>query len=602
MIALASGQSYEMMPGHYMVKAEATDTEESYPVDISLTIDELGKLQEGSINYPTYDCIASIIEAKQTDYQIIFKEKMSFGYDTCEASDYFVKINANKLFSPHLKGYIHIHTYDEGQEVKIKIDRFNFNPTKTATYRIQEKASTINDLFSTTNSIILRHLSKSSSHKFIKDKAKGSLAALVMRENSEFKKIIETGPRKALTDYITTFPGSPHLATVRTKIQIIDYRNQGTPEGFYAAYLLSSDNRDIVSLLGCIKTLKGLFLFVDDKSELRKHELVKNQIADFYRRKNSFEGYMNAFRELGLDHDLMAANEKVLNSSTKISIKANSLNLFCKNVVRNLSHVDQFTAFINKTNYATSSDRYNCVISQKWFGKSLTPQSFLSSAEYAKVLRHLRPVIDIEHGRETARLRIKYPEKTFTFNFNVTCQYHSQYTQIEDTGFFADFLAPYTKKRVSYRRDECKITPADFRQIVTLEHGILGRSSLLNIGWRVNHYLSKEYIESSKTVGVASDTSSVGHNSDIQPPPSSSGSNTRHKGSTQNSGGVKKYYDGGYKTSDGHRIYIIICNGGSKYSVFQKSNGYWFDSDGFNYGDRARNLSIRDFAEKKCSN
>jgi len=96
-----------------------------------------------------------------------------------------------------------------------------------------------------------------------------------------------------------------------------------------------------------------------------------------------------------------------------------------------------------------------------------------------------------------------------------------------------------------------------------------------------------------------SNDSSYSHGNGKSPIPSSE-SNARSRNSTKHTGGVKEYYDGGYK-SGGHSIYIFRCNNGSKYSAFKKGNGYWHDGAGSNYGDRYRNLSTSDFATKKCN-
>lgn len=66
------------------------------------------------------------------------------------------------------------------------------------------------------------------------------------------------------------------------------------------------------------------------------------------------------------------------------------------------------------------------------------------------------------------------------------------------------------------------------------------------------------------------------------------------------SGGVSEAYDGGYAASGGQTIYRIKCNNGGSGSAFQKSDGYWYDGSGNNYGDSFRGLSLNGFASKAC--
>ncbi len=65
--------------------------------------------------------------------------------------------------------------------------------------------------------------------------------------------------------------------------------------------------------------------------------------------------------------------------------------------------------------------------------------------------------------------------------------------------------------------------------------------------------------------------------------------------------GVKEVYAGGSKAPNGSPIYIIKCTGGSSYSAYKASNGFWKDGSGFNYGERYRYLSLQEFAQKKCN-
>ena len=63
--------------------------------------------------------------------------------------------------------------------------------------------------------------------------------------------------------------------------------------------------------------------------------------------------------------------------------------------------------------------------------------------------------------------------------------------------------------------------------------------------------------------------------------------------------GVKRVYVG--SNAGGYPHYVIQCTNGESYSdLSQKSNGYWY-SYGSNMGDRYKNLTINQVAEKKCN-
>ena len=86
---------------------------------------------------------------------------------------------------------------------------------------------------------------------------------------------------------------------------------------------------------------------------------------------------------------------------------------------------------------------------------------------------------------------------------------------------------------------------------------------------------------------------------------STSSSSSRSKSSNRSSsssqsGGMKKIYNGGYKSSDGHIIYIVKCNNGRSTSAFKDSSGWWRDSGGSKMGEKYRNLSKQSFGAKYC--
>lgn len=75
---------------------------------------------------------------------------------------------------------------------------------------------------------------------------------------------------------------------------------------------------------------------------------------------------------------------------------------------------------------------------------------------------------------------------------------------------------------------------------------------------------------------------------------------TKSNKSDSSNQGVHEIYNSGNTSSKGYKIQIIKCNNGGSYTAF-KENGIWFDGSGSRYSSRLDNLSLQDFAEKKCS-
>lgn len=142
----ASSNFYQMMPGQYKLQLVLTDSEESYPVELSFYINNQGFIKKGNINYPTYGCKAIIKNSKQGKNRLTLFEEMTFGNDVCTDSKYDLLIDKNKLFSPYSSKYFTILTYYDGEKINIDVEKYKYSPAKYAKLRIKKKISNISEI------------------------------------------------------------------------------------------------------------------------------------------------------------------------------------------------------------------------------------------------------------------------------------------------------------------------------------------------------------------------------------------------------------------------------------------------------------------------
>jgi hypothetical protein len=82
------------------------------------------------------------------------------------------------------------------------------------------------------------------------------------------------------------------------------YRAEETADSYYKAYMLSKDIDDVHRLLACIVNLAEFEKFLSNKSELKKLIVVNKKLADFYRKHDTFDGYVKSYELLGDESDL----------------------------------------------------------------------------------------------------------------------------------------------------------------------------------------------------------------------------------------------------------------------------------------------------------
>jgi len=320
----ASSYTYEMMPGQYSMELVLTDSQESYPVSISFSVNDTGKIYKGSVDYPTYDCKANFRNSVQNKLEVTTKERMIQGFDTCNPSTYTMQINKRNFFSPRKRSYFKLGMFDGEENVKVKVKSYFYKQTAYAKYRIQNKYKSIDSILDSTNSSSIRQYIKLSNTKALKLKAKKKLKLLVSLENSEYNKIKNSNLTQDYKKYIGLYSGSKHIQKSKNKIALIEknikiaqYRKKSNPNSFYKAYNLSKEGSDIINMLAGIVSLKMMDDFFANKQELMSNKLVKKQYVYFYQKENSFSGFMSAYRITHSKNDIQNAYKLANKTSEK---------------------------------------------------------------------------------------------------------------------------------------------------------------------------------------------------------------------------------------------------------------------------------------------
>lgn len=334
----ASSHIYEMMPGKYSMKLLLTDSQESYPVSLSFDINDLGKIYKGSVDYPTYNCKAYLKSSIQKNLEITTKEIMIKGFDACNSSTFTIQINKRNFFSPKKKNYFNLRMYDGEENAKVQINSYLYKPTAYGKYKIKNHIRNLDEILSSKSSSLLRKYIPLASDKVLKKRAQNNLHKLVNIENKKYANIKKSKKIKDYEQYIATYPGSTHvnqakitIARIKKEQLIATYRNKNTPDSYYKAYKLSNEEYDIKSILSFMIDLKLLNNFFSNKPHLKSHYLVKNKFIMFYRKKDSLEGYKNAYN--------LSKDSKDISSILKHSNSILELEYFLKTYTNN-SYID----------------------------------------------------------------------------------------------------------------------------------------------------------------------------------------------------------------------------------------------------------------------
>lgn len=239
----------------------------------------------------------------------------------------------------------------------------------------------------------------------------------------------------------------------------------------------------------------------------------------------------------------------------------------------------------------------------KAFSQHKHVEQFYASQAYQKVLHFFDVKGRVFGSGDKVVLSLPYPDSTIQISLLADCSFNKSGSKKASTGFFEGILSGFnTDKLVSYDLYSCKPKTESINQIAKLAKSAnsisLDTSNLNALAWedvRVTdtYYYSEYQTTTTSTPSYDSEntTSTYSNNTTSS---QSSGS------SSQSSSGLKEVYNGGYKSSQGHIIYIVRCNDGRKVSVFQDNSGWWKDGVGSKMGEQYRNLSPQSFGEKYC--
>lgn len=414
-----------------------------------------------------------------------------------------------------------------------------------------------------------------------------------------------------------------------------------TLEGYTEAYRYSESIGDLAQILDRTTTVKGLETFLVSYKDKKIISSAKRKLVALYRVKDSFADYLSAYELLSENVDAEKALAKARSSHEKALVE--------KAVFENIANKDAFvvsTLTAQKARYSDDESNGGFLsFSQHSFSGAIYPRgrvgitfkkntafrpafgkykvtvTVLATVPRYKQLRSKwlgnQDTTDDAHNTHTITLTLKPPYNSVATDFNMGETGFVYFDRGSSGGYTAKWPsdnAYLSVKNISVQyvgesSGNPKDLRIDFKSLSRLRtspkppkvyvDGSYSKGAALISKFdglddqKINSYRSSSSYASTSSYSGGSSSSSASSNR-----PSSSSSS---KSSPKKSSGVKETYDGGYKSSDGHPIYIVRCIQGLKFSAFKRPNGYWFDGSGSNYGTGFRNLSLDQFAAKKCS-
>jgi len=317
-VVFLNAKVYEFMPGKYTLEFVLTDSQESYPASMSFIVNDMGTINSGKINYPTYDCKAIVDKFIINKNSFKFHEKMLFGYDSCSPSTYILSVNKKYFYNPFSNKYIKFGMFDGEENVQVKIKSYNYKKTKYASFRIKHKIKNNNQILNTKNSNLLRQFISLVKDTTVKNIGKSKLTKLTDEEKREYLNANKMYTLSAYRKYLSKYPASKFIKKAKLKIAQIEkeqliasYRKIATVDSYYKSYKLSHEDIDIKKLLLKIKNLNQLKVFSNKHQDLLTHQLVKDMYVRLYREQDSAEGYYNSFVISKNDDDVLKLLTKI---------------------------------------------------------------------------------------------------------------------------------------------------------------------------------------------------------------------------------------------------------------------------------------------------
>ncbi len=486
-----------------------------------------------------------------------------------------------------------------------------------------------------TKKLLKLYRSKKSSKYYIK-------SYKLSKNESDIKNALRLAKPKELKAIVNLSAPNKYIKEAKIKLAN-EYRKKGNYEYYLKAYKLLHQDKDIKNVIRVANEsqLRKLMHMDFNDKYLKK---IKSKYLNMVRSKHSFSGYLKAFEVSKKDMDLQSASliakdikqiikiEKIIfdkiifdkirskNNLFDISLSLNKPRYNYNNTLggfgsQSSQHGYMYISGKIKVGFAKHIPYYpqlgiyqiavklkiyiprNKQVRSKWIGNQDRSDDL---SVYKNVILELKPPYNISTKTfSTKGLTLAYFDRGIMGGF--TAKWPSGNTTVEIYSIKTSFIEP---KILSGRFAKNKNSKIDFYKLSSFKRDIYFPKITLNGSYNkgvsmINYFANnnigkyKNYNTSSSSSYTSSSTSSSTMRSNT------SSSNSMSKGGIFGSGGVRESYFGGYKSSKGHKIYIIKCNNGGKGNAFYE-DGFWKDGTGNNYGERYRGMSLNSFSKAVC--
>jgi len=437
-----------------------------------------------------------------------------------------------------------------------------------------------------------------------------------------------------LENYLAEYGSSDYSNRAKAEIKLLkEYRELNTLNGYLSAFQLLSHTQDGEDVLKRSNTINTLKIFLTNH-EQRNHKITKkakNKLQKLYREDDTYESYTASYKLLNKTYDLEKAYDKAKTVKQKaamenlvfdmIKTKGSMVNIDLTLKTPSFSKNNSGGGFFSQsTQYGYMSTYGDLFVS--FDKKNLPFQPKYGEYKVSVVLELTIPRSKQVRSKwvgnrdakanvtetTTVSLYLLPPYNKIKKGFNFMDKTFVYFDRGSTGGFTAIWPSDYPSVKVK------KVTVAYNRQSETKNRKFdIEFNKIKNYSRTIIH--PKAYVSNAYKTGVEwinnFANNSIGqyknYSSSEYSSSSSSSSNSAHassdnsaNNSSSRQSGVKEYYDGGYKSSKGSKIYIVKCNDGTKVSVHKQVNGSWY-SVSSNTGSKYKNLSISAFANKYCS-
>ncbi len=415
-------------------------------------------------------------------------------------------------------------------------------------------------------------------------------------------------------------------------------RKKDTLEAYKKAYGYSKSPTDLKGMLkhsNSIDSLEYMLASYKLHSYPAIQKALHDKLAALYREKHDFKGYLRAYEVSGNIQDGKTAMMLAHTPDKKARLELA--------VFKKLKHPEYlFTYEVQKISAYYSQDETSGGMFSKYsfygyiepYGNvriALNPEAAFKP-HYLKIkltykLRRTTPIhIKVrsrwigntdEEGSivrdYTFKTLLEPPYENHTDSFHMKSYYFVYFDRGAAGGYTAKWPADDTRVHVLEAQAQAlKAIPGknqkleiDFDKLdatkATLPSKALYIASSYDKG---NSIISHVANIDANRIDRASSSSNYTASSSSSSAPSSSSTRSTSRSSSSSCGqlgcgGVKESYWGGYKSSNGYKIYIIRCNNGAKTNAFYE-NGWWKDGSGSSFGQKYRGMSLDRFASSMC--